>query len=117
MSLRTDYRVPPKITSADWNRFAENFTVGDRGITFGGILEVDRVDGVVKVGGDILPLSDASASIGSPGLRWSSIHAVNVVSGDYVFENGWRIVEAERLGLGEGLAILDGRRRVRVVLR
>ena len=117
MSLRTDYRVPPKITSADWNRLAENFTVNDRGLVFGGFLEVDRVGGRLSVGGDILPNSDASWNIGTSALRWATIHAVNIISGDYVFENGWRLVEAERLGLGEGLAILDSLGRVRMILR
>lgn len=139
MSAREDYTVPPQITAADWNRFASRFLVKDEGIEFGGTLFIDQVNKRVGVGtsspeeplhvsgaarfdakitshasGDaFLPSEDGQGNIGNDSYRWALVRAVNIVSGDYVFENGWRLTEAEKLGLGEGIALIDPAGRVR----
>ena len=133
MSVREDYRVPPQVTAADWNRFASRFLVKDEGIDFGdGTLflnqaerrvgvgtqspqETLHIDGNLRVDGNIIPEDDGVGEIGADDRRWSRVRAVNIVSGDYVFENGWRLTEAEKLGLGEGVALIDRHGRVKEV--
>ena len=61
-------------------------------------LRLDVVgDGVIY----ILPTADNKGSVGTDTRRWAMVRAVLVVSGDFVFENGWRLTE-----WGDGIALL-----------
>ena len=69
-----------------------------------------------SVTGDaFLPTADNQGNIGNDSYRWALVRAVTITSGDYVFENGWRLTEASKLGLGEGIALVDDKGRVRHV--
>ena len=64
---------------------------------------------------EIRPPVDNQGSIGTDSYRWALVRAVTITSGDYVFENGWRLTEAEKLGLGEGIVLVDKEGNVRKV--
>ena len=55
---------------------------------------------------DVVPNADNTLNLGTAALRWSLIRGVTVTSGDFAFENNWRLTEAEALGLGEGIAVV-----------
>ena len=65
----------------------------------------------------ILPATDARGQIGNATYRFSLVRAVTITSGDFVFENGWKMTEAERLGLGEGIALVKPNGEVAQVWR
>ncbi len=54
----------------------------------------------------LLPAVDARGQIGNATYRFSLVRAVTITPGDLVFENGWKMTEAEKLGLGEGIALV-----------
>lgn len=56
--------------------------------------------------GGLIPDGDNIGSVGTAANRWSLVRAVTITPGDLVFENGWRITEAEKLGLPPGLAFV-----------
>jgi hypothetical protein len=62
-------------------------------------------------GDSLAPAVDNNANLGLAAQRFSNIFGAIITSGDYVFENGWKLVEAERLGLPEGIALVkpDGK--------
>jgi len=59
------------------------------------------VAGSLVVRGDIMPNADNQGNVGLDDRRWAMVRSVLVVSGDFVFENGWRLTE-----WGEGIALL-----------
>lgn len=56
---------------------------------------------------DVLLTTDNAYDSGSPTARWANIYCVTLHQGDSVFANGWKITEAEKLGLGEGLVLVS----------
>lgn len=57
---------------------------------------------------NVLPYGgDNTGNVGTDTQRWSLIRGVTITSGDYCLENGFKITEAEKLGLGKGLAFLN----------
>ena len=56
--------------------------------------------------GTWLPATDNNFSLGSDAKRFKLVRAVTVTSGDFIFENGYRMTEAEKLGLGVGVALV-----------
>lgn len=69
------------------------------------------------VGDAIIPSADNQGNVGSATRRFALVRAVTVTSGDLCFENGWKLTEAERLGLGEGIAVVRPDGSVATVLR
>ena len=53
------------------------------------------------------PYSDNAFDLGTSNLRWRSIYCINLYASDIGLENGFRIVEAEKLGLGRGIAFVN----------
>jgi len=58
------------------------------------------------------PIADNTYDLGDTAKRWRNLYVVNAYIGDLNFENGWQIVEAEKVGLGEGLILVapDGKK-------
>lgn len=61
---------------------------------------------VAGAGDAFIPSADNQGGIGSTARRWQLVRAVTVTSGDFMFENGWRLTEAENLGLLSGVALV-----------
>jgi len=55
---------------------------------------------------DVVPSVDNTLNLGTAARRWSLVRGVTITSGDFVFENGWKLTEAERLGFREGIALV-----------
>ena len=62
--------------------------------------------GNCRFDGDLLPEADNMHNVGTASRRWALVRAVTITSGDFVFENGWRLTEAEKVGAGEGIALV-----------
>jgi len=63
--------------------------------------------GINAFAGNVLPVSDNATSLGDESHRWSLIRGVTITPGDLVFENGYRMTEAEKLGLEPGIALVS----------
>jgi hypothetical protein len=77
-----------------------------------GLVEIARFQGAadpyleISKAGHIYPVTDGVWNCGDATHRWLLVRGVTVTSGDFRFENGWRMTEAERLGLGRGIALV-----------
>lgn len=86
----------------------------DGGVEFGSDVRLvrgaaNRLD--LASGDSLAPAVDSNATLGLAAQRFSNIFGAIVTAGDVIFENGWKLVEAERLGLPEGIALVkpDGK--------
>ena len=81
-------------------------------MSVGALVYLEMGGNIIYMGRDVFPKADNTYDLGTSTRRWANVYAVNVVQGDSVFDNGWRITEAEKLGLGEGLILIspDGRK-------
>jgi len=57
--------------------------------------------------GDLTPENDNSYDLGSSDKRWANIYAVNVYTGDITFENKWRLIEGEKVGINHPLVLVS----------
>lgn len=69
-------------------------------------LDLATGDSLRVVNGDVSPGSDGVGNLGTALLRWLAIRGVSITAGDFVFENDWRLTEAENLGLEPGIAVV-----------
>jgi len=79
----------------------------DAGAAISDSLQLVRADGkilcfgTIEVKNHLMPETDNTENMGSPTLRFKSIHGVNIYSGDYCFQNGWKLTEK-----GDGIALI-----------
>jgi hypothetical protein len=87
-----------------------NGTVATTGLTMPAFI----LAGNITLGADrniigdfiLQPNVDGQVSLGQTSNRFKLVRAVTITSGDFIFENGYRLVEAERLGLPVGIALV-----------
>jgi len=79
----------------------------DAGAAISDSIQLVRADGkilcfgTIEVKNHLMPETDNTENMGSPTLRFKSIHGVNIYSGDYCFQNGWKLTEK-----GDGIALV-----------
>lgn len=77
----------------------------------------NRTSSLLTFDSSIIPDADNTYDLGSSSLRWRSLYAVNVYTGDVVFQNGWRVTEYDENGrIMNGLRVLnkDGEEILRI---
>ncbi len=74
-------------------------------ITLGGNITLGANRNII---GDyiIQPNVDGEVSLGQTSNRFKLVRAVTVTAGDFMFENGYRLVESERIGKKVGIALV-----------
>lgn len=66
---------------------------------------------------DVTPVTDGTLQLGTSTLRFAAVRAKVLYSGDIIFENGWRLIEADKVGTGEGIAFVRPDGSVAEVIR
>lgn len=61
-------------------------------------LILDVLTSSVKLKNSFVPYTDNAFDLGNSTLRWANLYAVNVVQGDSIFANDWRITEKDDNG-------------------
>lgn len=85
----------------------------------GGSIIIDNsriLQNIVRCATDLLPNVDNTGSVGTGTLRWNLIHGVSIISGDFQLENKIKLIEAEKLGFPKGLAFLNAKGKVLMIL-
>ena len=77
----------------------------------GGFTNITSFD-MLPVRGSLIPDATQAYDLGSETKRWRYGYFETMGIGDQVFSNGWRLTEAEKYDMGEGLLLIspDGRK-------
>ena len=98
---------------SSWGGQPDNFVISYYdGSSWHRYLNLFAGSDIFEVRGVLRPVNDNTWDLGSSSYRWANIYCVTLHQGDSVFANGWRITEAEKFGLGEGLILVspDGKK-------